>query len=60
MHTDEFMIRVCLEVLLQYTHKKGELLYVKQNDVKEVFPKSFMQLCPSQNILRERFLLYAH
>lgn len=44
MHADEFMIRLCLEILLQFTHEEEKELHVKQNNVKQFFQKSFMQL----------------
>lgn len=44
MHTDKFMIRLCLEIVLQFTHEEEKELYVKQNSLKQFFPKSFMQL----------------
>lgn len=44
MHTDELMIKLCLEILLQFTHEEEKELYVKQNNIKQFFLKSFMQL----------------
>lgn len=43
-HTDEFMISLCLEILLQFTHEEKKECYVKQNNVKQYFQKSFMEL----------------
>ena len=50
MHTDESMIRLCLEILLQFTHEEEKELYVKHNNVKQFFPKSFVQVHILHNI----------
>lgn len=61
MHADEFMIRLCLEILLQFTHEEEKELHVKQNNVKQFFSKViYATPYPSQNILHKWFLLYAH
>lgn len=50
MHTDELVIKLCLEILLQFTHEEEKELYVKQNNIKQYFIKSFMQFHILHNV----------
>lgn len=58
MHTDELRIKLCLEILLQFTHKEEKELYVKQNNIKQFFLKSFIQFHILHNLSSIRVFFF--